>query len=303
VTGHTSSTNFPTANALQPTNGGAYDAFVAKLTADGSSLVYSTFLGGSGEDGGYGIAADPEGNAYVTGWTRSNNFPTANALQPTSGGFDDAFVAKLSADGSSLVYSTYLGGGRYEYGNGIAADSAGNAYVTGYTSSTNFPTVNALQPASGGGSADAFVAKLTADGSSLVYSTYLGGADLDVGRGIAADSEGNAYVTGETLSTDFPTANALQPTLGGYYDAFVAKLTADGSSLVYSTYLGGSGEDMGRGIAADSEGNAYVTGETLSTDFPTANALQPAIGGAADAFVAKLTADGGPRTLGVAPGR
>jgi hypothetical protein len=208
-------------------------------------------------------------------------------LQPAKGGGSDAFVAKLNAAGSALVYSTYLGGSGDEGGNGIAVDGAGNAYITGFTSSTDFPMANPLQPAYGGGT-DAFVAKLNAAGSALVYSTYLGGSGGEHGSGIAVDAASNAYITGTTSSTDFPMANPLQPAHGGGTDAFVAKLNAAGSALVYSTYLGGSGDDNGIGIAVDSAGNAYVTGNTSSTNFPTANALQPVYGGGWDAFIARI---------------
>jgi hypothetical protein len=260
---------------------------VAKLNAAGSALVYATYLGGSNPDSGTGIAVDAAGNAYVTGYTGSTNFPTTNPLQPANKGFQNAFVAKLNAAGSALVYATYLGGSGTDAGQGIAVDAAGNAYVTGQTTSTDFPTANALQPANGGG-ADAFVAKLNAAGTALAYSTYLGGSADDSGDGIAVDSQGNAYVTGATTSTNFPTANPLQPAYGGNSDAFVAKLNAMGSALVYATYLGGSGDDVGQGIAVDSQGNAYVTGYTGSTNFPTANTLQPANGGGQDAFLAKI---------------
>jgi hypothetical protein len=189
-----------------------------------------------------------------------------------------------------LVYATYLGGSGHDSGGGIAVDSQGNAYVTGFTTSTNFPTANPLQPANGG-SLDAFVAKLNAAGTALAYATYLGGSSDDAGRGIAVDSQGNAYVTGVTGSPNFPTANALQPAFGGDFDAFVAKLNAAGTALVYSTYLGGNGFDQGNGIAVDAVGNAYVTGVTDSPNFPTANALQPAFGGNMDAFVAKIAID------------
>jgi hypothetical protein len=206
-------------------------------------LSYSTYLGGSGTDSGNAIAVDAAGNAYIVGFTTSPDFPTANPLQPfLTPPYSNAFVAKLTADGSALVYSTFLGGsgdsvlGQGDNGTGIAVDTAGNAYVAGITSSANFPTVNALQPRYGGGNGDAFVAKLTADGSALVYSTYLGGSGIERCNTIAVDGAGNAYVTGETGSPDFPTANALQPTLNSVLNnAFVAKLTADGSALVYST--------------------------------------------------------------------
>ncbi|MGH8607010.1 MAG: SBBP repeat-containing protein, partial [Gammaproteobacteria bacterium] len=189
------------------------------------------------------------------------------------------------------VYSTYLGGTSDEDGRSIAVDRFGQAYVVGLTSSTDFPTRNPLQPTLGGFS-DAFVAKLNRAGSKLVYSTYLGGdafTDSDEGHGIAVDRFGQAYVTGFTRSTDFPTQNPLQPAFGGGLDAFVAKLNRAGSKLVYSTYLGGTGDDFGRGIAVDPSGHAYVTGDTNSTDFPTQDPLQPASGGDFDAFVTKIS--------------
>jgi len=298
VVGSTGSTNFPIANAFQPAlgNDGPYKgtAFISKFNPSGSALVYSTYLGGSGNDSGTAIAVDSAGNAYVTGWTQSSNFPTANAFQPAHGGGSDpsdAFVTKLDAAGSGLVFSTYLGGSGNDEGRGIAVDSSGNAHVTGRTTSTNFPTANVFQAAIGGGP-DAFVTKFDAAGSGLVFSTYLGGSSNDEGRGIAVDSSGNAYVAGSTGSTNFPTANAFQAAIGGGPDAFVTKFDAAGSGLVFSTYLGGSSNDEGRGIAVDSSGNAYVTGFTGSTNFPTANAFQAAIGGSGDAFVTKLNAVG-----------
>jgi uncharacterized protein (TIGR03437 family) len=294
VTGCTSSSNFPTANALQASFGGNWDAFVTKLNAAGSALVYSTYLGGNGVDVGNWIALDSSGNAYVTGETKSSNFPTANALQASfGGGVWDAFVTKLDAAGSALVYSTYLGGNGADGAEDVAVDSSGSAYVTGYTDSSNFPTGNPLQASYGGGSYDAFVAKLNAAGSALVYSTYLGGNGYEWGDGIAVDSSDNAYVAGFTDSSNFPTANPLQASSRGGMDVFVTKLNAAGSALVYSTYLGGSGGDWAYVIAVDSSGNGYVTGCTSSSNFPTANALQASYGGGdADVFVAKLNPAG-----------
>jgi len=293
VTGRTSSTDFPTVHALQPRYSGSQDAFVAKLTPVGNALVYSTYLGGSGDDYGSGIAVDRAGAAYVTGTTASTNFPTAHALQSRYGGGDyfDAFVAKLTPAGNALVYATYLGGSGDDVGHGIAVDGAGAAYVTGETSSVNFPTTaNALQPRFGGGSQDAFVTKLTPAGGGLVYSTYLGGDGSDRGHGIAVDRAGAAYVTGDTSSVNFPTAHALQPRLdGGPEDAFVVRLTPVGNALAYATYLGGDNNDHGYGIAVDGAGAAYVTGITASTNFPTAHALRPRYGGTYDAFVAKIS--------------
>ncbi|HZT60121.1 MAG TPA: SBBP repeat-containing protein, partial [Pyrinomonadaceae bacterium] len=262
-------------------------------------LAYSTYLGGSGSDAGLGIAVDSSGDAYVTGNTLSTNFPLANPVQNKNAGGSlgmDAFVTKLNASGSALIYSTYLGGNGDDQGNGIALDSSGNAYVAGNTASTDFPTVNAFQKNFGGGTSDAFVTKLNASGSALIYSTYLGGSgsQSETGNAIAVDSAGSAYVTGTTASTNFPLANAMQSTFGGVSDAYVTKFSASGSTLIYSTYLGGSSEDDGNGIALDSSGNAYVAGDTASTNFPvTANAFQKTSGGGGlDAFVTKLNANG-----------
>ncbi|HEX5500085.1 MAG TPA: SBBP repeat-containing protein, partial [Thermomicrobiales bacterium] len=291
VTGKTSSANFPTANnPYQPTTAGGYDAFVAKF-GSGGSLEYSTYLGGAGDDYGNGIAVDGSGDAYITGYTDSASFPTASPRQAALAGGNDAFVSELNSSGS-LAYSTYLGGAGDDRGNGIAVNGSGDAYVMGYTLSADFPTSNPLQSAIGGGS-DAFVTKFGA-GGSLVYSTYLGGSASDVGNGMAVDGSGNAYVSGVTASANFPATNgSYQPTFAsGGNDAFVAKVSA-GGSLVYATYLGGSGDDGGYGIAADSSGDAYVTGYTLSTDFPASgDALQPANGGVADAFVTRFDSSG-----------
>jgi hypothetical protein len=260
-------------------------------------LSYSTYLGGSGSDSGFGIAVDSAGNAYVTGQTASTDFPTASALQASNGGgYGDAFVTKLNAAGSALVYSTYIGGSDYDTAYGIAVDSSGNAYITGSTASGNFPTTTgAFQTMADGGACsvgpcagDAFVTKLGPAGDALLYSTYLGGSSGDVGYGMAVDSSGNAYVTGHTDSTNFPTLNSFQAANAGESDAFVAKLNAAGSALAYSTYLGGSSYDYSQGIAVDASGNAYVTGLVDSTNFPTLNSFQAAKAGAGDAYVAKI---------------
>ncbi|HJU50100.1 MAG TPA: SBBP repeat-containing protein, partial [Pseudogulbenkiania sp.] len=261
------------------------------------TLSYSTFLGGttgSGNvDSGSGIAVDSSGNVYVTGNTSTNDFPTVNPLQ-TSNQVPDVFVAKLNATGTALVYSTYLRGSVSNSGTSIAVDAAGNAYVTGYTLGKDFPiTANVVQPTLKG-IVNAFVTKLSPTGNTLVYSTYLGGSNADYGMGIAVDSNNSAYVTGYTMSADFPTANAVQTTLAGQRNAFVAKLDPLGGSLVYSTYLGGGGVDFGSSIAVDSAGGAYITGQTSSTDFPTVNAFQPSLRGNANAFVVNLHPTGKP---------
>jgi hypothetical protein len=297
VTGFTTSTDFPTQNPLQPASGGSSDSFVTKLNATGTARLYSTYLGGIGNDEGSSIAVDANGNAYVTGDTQANDFPTtAGAFQPAfGGGTTDAYVTKLNPTGSALVYSTYLGGGVDETGFGLALDAAGNAYVTGNTTSTNFPTITgAFQPANSG-AGDAFVTKLNAAGSALMYSTFLGGTNTEAGNDIAVDALGNAYLTGVTFSTDFPVQGAFQPASGGVNDAFVTKLNAAGTALVYSTYLGGGDREFGEGIALDASGNAYVAGATESTNFPTQNPFQAANAGSAgvsDVFVTKFNAAG-----------
>jgi Beta-propeller repeat/IPT/TIG domain len=293
VTGLTRSPDFPTANPFQGAEGGLGDVFVSKLNASGSALVYSTYLGGNNTETGYGIAVDASGNAYVTGETLSTTFPTANPMQSASGGYEDAFVAKFNAAGSGLVYSTYLGGSGFDGGHGIALDSSGNVYLTGGTTSLNFPTKNPIQPPPASNIGEAFVSKLNPDGSALTYSTYLGGHGLDRGEGIVVDGSGAAYVTGSTASNDFPTMNSFQPIYGGgIYDAFVTKFNATGSALLYSTFLGGGDKDYGHSIALDGSGNAYVTGETWSPNFPIASPLQGANGGLSDAFVSKFNATG-----------
>jgi beta-propeller repeat-containing protein len=290
VTGYTNSSDFAIAIPLQGANGGTgYDAFLTKINAAGSAFVYSTYLGGSGDDFGQGVAVDGSGNAYVTGYTFSTNFPTANALQPSFGGFSDTFVTKINAAGSAYVYSTYLGGGGPDVGQGIAVDSSSNVYVTGYTLSSNFPTVGALQAFHNGSSNDVFVSKINAAGSAFVYSTYLGGSGDDRGAAIAVDRAGNAFVTGSTGSVDFVTVNPVQPSRGAGLDAFVTEINATGSSRIYSTFLGGSGDDAGSGIAVDGGGTAYVTGTAGSNNFPTLNPAQIIYGGFNDAFVLSIS--------------
>jgi hypothetical protein len=312
IAGITASTNFPTANPYQPTFAGGSqfgvfrsgDAFITKISPSGA-LVYSTYLGGSDADGAFSVAVDSTGSAYVAGLTGSSDFPTVNAFQTKkAGGLSNAtdnFITKLSPDGSKLAYSTYLGNATFNLYDGffpmigIAVDSVGSVYLAGATQGVNFPTVNALQSKYGGGLSNAFVTKINSSGSSLVYSTYLGGSDFDWANGIAVDSQGNAYVTGQAESSDFPTVNALQPSSGGGFDAFITKINAGGSGIVYSTYLGGSGTDGGIGIAVDSAQNAYVTGFSASSNFPLVHALQPHFGGSPpvpDGFVAKVNAGG-----------
>jgi hypothetical protein len=269
------------------------------------TLVYSTYLGGSFYDEGYGIAADSQGRAYVTGYTYSiyatptypKLFPGLLAQEVPTYASSMVFVTRISPDGTSLDYATFLGGGTAtgfnddSYGNAIVVFTDNNgtyAYVAGGTISANFPTTaNAFQPGFGGGTWDAFICKLD-DNGTLIYSTFLGGNDLDIARGIATDESGNAYVTGKTFSTNFPKTNLSKNVGGG--DAFVAKVSADLQTLQYSTYLGGSGDDAGNGIAVDGSGNAYVAGETDSRNFPTT--FLPGRSGGKDAFVTKFDLNG-----------
>ncbi len=294
VTGFTDSTDFPVSGAEQAVSGGSVDAFVTKLNPAGTAIVYSTYLGGSADDRGFSIALDSSQNAYITGWTGSTNFPVSSPIRSTLAGVRNAFVAKLNAAGSALVYSTYLGGAGTDSGNGIAIDTSNAAYITGSTTSVNFPVVGALQ-ATYAGAQDGFVTKLNPAGSAIVYSTYLGGSLSDQGSSIAVDSTGAAYIAGYTMSTNFPVVSPAQAANAGAPDAFVSKLSPSGSTLVYSTYLGGTGMEYvetGRSIAVDSSGSAYITGTTASANFPTSAPMQPANAGIDDAFVVKLTPAG-----------
>jgi hypothetical protein len=298
VVGTTTSVDFPIAGRPSTYHGNG-DAFVLKLDPTGSNLLYSTFLGGSDKDQGIGIAVDRSGNAYVTGWTLSPDFPTTPlAFQTTYGGtqyrtdfpLGDAFVVKLN-DAGSIVYATYLGGSDDDAAVAISVDSQGSAYVAGLTSSSGFPFDHDLCTAAH----NYFVTKLNAAGSKLVYSTcFPGGIEA-----LAVDAAGNAYLAGEA-SSDFPTVQPIQQ-YRGFGDAFVSKLDPSGAALVYSTFLGGTAGDRATAIAVDRSGNVFVTGSTTSPDFPTVNAIQPAIastpplpGGefASDAFVAKIDATG-----------
>ncbi len=256
-------------------------------------LSYSTFLGGGGLDWARAVAADGAGNVYVAGFTDSSDFPVASPYQATRRGGVDAFVAKLNPAGTALVYCTYLGGSLDDRAFGVAVDSAGSAYVTGWTSSSNFPTTSGARQRAPGGGRDAFVAKLNPAGSALEYSTYLGGSGNDSANAIAVDGAGNAHVAGDTASTNFPVLNAWRSSAGGGQDAFAARLNAAGSGLIWSTYLGGGATDSAAALALDAAGNVLVTGGTTSTDFPTHLAVQGASGGAQDAFVVKLSSAGG----------
>jgi len=313
--GGTGSANFPTTvGAFAPTfAGGSFDGFVAKLSASGSALVYSTFLGGAGDDGAAGIAVDASGNAFVTGGSTSTNYPTTPGAFDTNNssflGLPDAVVTKLNAAGSALVYSTYLGGSlNLDAGAAIAIDAAGNAFVGGGTNG-GFPTSSgAFDTSYDGGAFDGFVTKVNTTGTALVYSTYLGGSGEDYVFGLAVDASGNAYATGYLSSTNFPVVGAFQATNAGGFDAYVTKLNPAGAALVYSSYLGGSGNEgltsslgtdlqIAGAIAVDASGAAYLTGFTDSTDFPVAAAWQPHNRGGFDAWVARIEPSGASKTF------
>ena len=295
LAGFTSSYDFPTASPKQNFNAGSNDVFIAKLNPSGNGLVYATYIGGSGDDRANAIAVDSSGAAYVTGSTMSANFPLLNPLQPRYGGNRDAFVLKLSPAGNALVYSTYLGAAGADAGNGIAVDASGSAYVVGDTNSVTLPATG-YQRANRGGQ-DVFIARLKPDGSGFIYSTYFGGSNDDHGAAIAVDANGAAWITGSTWSTDFPITSAFQSALAGGQDAFVARLSADGTTPLFSTYLGGSGGSLsypesGLGIAVDQQGSAYISGVTSSQNFPVLGPAQSALRGWTDAFVTKISQAG-----------
>jgi len=267
VTGYTQSTDFPTTVGAWDSTYNNIEVFVTKFNAAGTALLYSTFLGGTSSDYGYGIAVDSSGCAYVTGYTSSSNFPTTVGAWDTIYNNTDVFVTKFDLT-TSLSYSTFLGGSSSEYCYAIAVDSSGCAYVTGYTYSSDFPTTPGAYDTIYN-SYDVFVTKFNSAGTALLYSTYLGGNSSEYGYGIAVDSSGCAYVTGYTYSSDFPTTVGAWDTTYYNGDVFVTKFNSAGTALLYSTYLGGSSSEYGYGIAVDSSGCAYVTGYTYSSDFPT----------------------------------
>jgi hypothetical protein len=273
---------------------GEYDRSVP-LVID--PLVYSTLVGGSGQDICNGMAVDASGNVYLTGYTQSGTYPTATgAYDIQINGDDDLFVTKLNSSGTALLYSTYIGGSNRDDGWGIAIDGSGNACLTGETVSTDFPTTTGAYDRSHNGSSDIFVTKLNSSGTALLYSTFIGGANADVGRGIAVDGSGNAYVGGETSSTTFPaTAGAYDASFNGITDAFIAKLNSSGSGLLYATFIGGGGLDRASSIAIDGSGNAYITGSayTSSVQYPTTTGAYDEVhNGGSDVFVTKLNSSG-----------
>jgi hypothetical protein len=311
VAGMTSAISYPTTpGAFQtihhpnPPGDHVYDLFITKLNLAGTSITYSTFLGGTDEDEAPSIAVDTSGNVFITGTTQSTNFPTTpGALSTSITDNSAAFVTKLNSTGSALIYSTYLGGdlpqipfiSSADSGNDIFLDAQGNAIVAGSTDATNFPTTSGAYQTGFAGGGDGFVSKLNSNGTGLIYSTFIGGSNTDAVTDFDVDSNGDIYVTGFTASSNFPvTSGVVQSTFGGgIRDSFITKFNSSASALTYSTYLGGSSRDDGNSIKIDAAGNAFVLGTAESANFPTtADAFQTSLKGAADVSLTKLNSTG-----------
>ena len=292
VTGRTFSTPYNVSAGSTGSNAGGTDVVVVKINPEGTLPLFITYLGGEGNDAGYGIQIDASGGVYVVGTTNSTNFPVVNPLQGDNAGLNDAFVMRLAPNGSSLVYSTYLGGNNNDYGYAIALDGANNAYITGSTESSSFSVPSTMKRTSRGGISDAYLLKIRSDGRELIDTEYVGGKVMETGYGIAVDEAGYAYIAGETFSWDFPVKNAAYPTFGGYSDAFVTKIAPAGDPFVYSTYIGGSDMDGARAIDVGSDGSVHVTGLTRSRNFPTKNAFKPVNPGLISSFYTRLEPSG-----------
>lgn len=299
ATGYVTSVDFPLENAYDSTyNGGgtaSYDIFVCKVSPFGDSLIYSTYLGGAGDDRGYAIRTTDAGSAYLTGRSNSTDFPTVSALQPVNAGDNDIVIVKLDASGQALEYSTYFGGTGSDAAGGIEVDAAGSVYLVGNTESADFPVAGAPFDNSLGGTRDGYVAKFDGDLQSVSYCTLVGGSDTDAASDLCVDGSGTAYIVGYTVSSDFPTANAWDATFGGGTsagDVFVSALNAAGDGLLYSTYVGDTDDEAGLSIDLDADLNAVVTGYTKSAGFPTEAAFDSVFGGVIDAFLFKLNSTG-----------
>lgn len=295
VVGSTSSFDFPLINPEDSSINGESDCFVFKLDSSGQ-LEYSTFLGGSGSDEANDIAVDSNGNAYVTGYTTSQDFPIINAFDESYNGGKDCFVTKISPDGNRLLFSSYLGGSGDDVGSSLAIDYTESVYITGWStnhsSSNDFPIINSDPMLLGGGLADCFIVKLNPTGDTLYYSTLVGGSGYDCSLSIAVDSEANAIITGETHSQDFPTSEALDNHLDGVSDAFLLKLNASGNGIYYSTFLGGARGERGNSLIIDPQGDTYIIGTTSSHDYPVANAYDDSFNGENDCFITKINPSG-----------
>ncbi len=293
IAGPTTSFDFP-GTAGRSASRTDLDGFVAKLASDGTSVSYARYVGGTALDYVHGLAVDASANAYLAGWTESTNFPVAAPIQSTYRGKRDAFLVRLdtaSPTSAPPVFATYIGGSDYDVATYVAVDAGGRAYLTGTTKSTSFPLAAALDPTYNGGG-DSFVSEIDTTLSSFVFSTYLGGSSVDDGLSIALDASGRPTLTGRTKSSNYPIARAIQGTRKGDYDAFVTRLTADGSALDYSTYVGGKLYDFAHGLALDSDGGAVIVGGTRSIDFPRLRPVQAALAGDADYFMTRVAPDG-----------
>jgi len=296
ITGYTESSDYPTTSGAydESFNGGYWDVFVSRLNSSLSTLLASTFIGGSDNDCGKSIALDGGGNVYITGKTESSDYPTTPGAYDESHNSDgdgDVFVSKLNSSLSSLLSSTFIGGSRYDSGNSIALDGGGNVYITGVTWSSNYPTTSgAYDESFNGGDHDVFVSRLNSSLSNLLASTFIGGSSEDYGNCIALDGDGNVYITGYTDSSNYPTTpGAYDESHNGYYDVFVSRLNSSLSNLLSSTFIGGSRYDCGLSIALDGDGNVYITGWTSSSDYPTTSgAYDESYNGNFDVFVSRL---------------
>lgn len=291
ITGRTNSDNFPVVNAVQSSRAGGYDAFATKLSSSGSTLSFSTYHGGSADETGYAADLDPVlKRMFIAGTTESWDFPTSNCLQSTIGGERDAFVSKYVAGGSALAYATFYGGSGEDIAFGISVQTDVIACVVGSTDSTDLTLTTPYQSTIGGGF-DGFVLIAHEDGTSIISSTYLGGAGTDGCRSVSVDAMNDAYIAGYTASDDFPTIGPYQSTRAGSFDGFVTKFTT-ATDLGYSTYLGGSGSDILRGVDVDTSYNVYVAGRSASSDFPTTDPHQSSLGGSSDAILTVLNSAG-----------
>ncbi len=293
IVGRTLSTDFPTVNPLYAANTSG-DAFVAKLSADGSSMTYGTYLGGSGSDVAWDVAVDGSDAAYIVGYTASEDYPTYGPIQDSLGGGYDAIVTKINATGTGLGFSTYLGGEMNDIGQAVVVSSSGKTYVTGYTASEDFPTAGPLQASiASADRTDLFLSRLSAVGNTLQYSTYFGGTGADLGEDIALGTDGSMYLLCRTFSSNYPLANPIQSSLRGFSDMAVTRISAAGNTVLYSTYIGGTGEETAGGLGVDDSNRMFIVGHTSSTNFPSVSAFQPDYGGGDfDAVALRLSADG-----------
>ena len=284
---------WPLVNAYQDTLQGTADMVLTKMSADGSEYQYCSYLGGNGDDLGFQMEIDDEGNVYIAGRTDSTDLATSGSFDDTfNGGPNDGFVMKFNPTTNTPYYTTYIGGSGDDFADSLVVDASGNVYVTGWTSSSDFPHVNAKDTELSG-PMDAFVLKLDSDGNEVAFSTYLGGEGADQGFGITLGLDNEILITGQTSSADFfCSEDAYDKTLNGSNDAFLTRMSSDGSEVLYSSYIGGIGSESGSCSLADSNGNMYVTGWTRSPDFVTINPYDGSHNGGQDVFIQKIASNG-----------